>query len=86
MTTLFWGAGATLQFIVIEWAALRSALNLSQAAMLQGVVAVGIALGAVIAARLVRFAAPVSVMPIGVAMGVVVIAMVFVHHIPLAVC
>ena len=46
-TTLFWGAGATLQFIVIDWAARALSLNLSQASMLQGVVAVGIALGAV---------------------------------------
>ena len=45
-TTLFWGAGATLQFIVIEWAARALGLNLSQASMLQGVVAVGIAVGA----------------------------------------
>ena len=42
-TTLFWGAGATLQFIVIDWAARALSLNLSQASMLQGVVAVGIA-------------------------------------------
>ena len=52
-TTLFWGAGATLQFIVIDWAAKALGLNLSQASMLQGVVAVGIAAGAVIAARYV---------------------------------
>ena len=55
-TTLFWGAGATLQFIVIDWAARALGLNLSQASMLQGVVAVGIAVGAVLAAR-VRVAA-----------------------------
>src|SRR4029453_17679342 len=42
-TTLFWGAGATLQFIVIDWASRALGLNLSHASMLQGVVAVGIA-------------------------------------------
>ena len=42
-TTLFWGAGATLQFIVIDWAARALSLNLSQASMLQGVVARGTA-------------------------------------------
>ncbi len=46
-TTLFWGAGATLQFIVIDWAATHLCYNLSHASYLQGVVAVGIALGAV---------------------------------------
>ena len=83
-TTLFWGAGATLQFIVIDWAARALSLNLSQASMLQGVVAVGIALGAVIAAKFVTLRSAVSVLPIGAAMGVVVMAMVFVHYMPLA--
>ena len=41
--------------------------------MLQGVVAVGIALGAVVAARCVSLRGAVNVLPIGVAMGVVVI-------------
>src|SRR6478735_11204133 len=50
-TTLFWGAGATLQFIVIDWAASHLCYDLSRAAFMQGVVAVGIALGAVLAAR-----------------------------------
>jgi MFS family permease len=83
-TTLFWGAGATLQFIVIDWAARALSLNLSQASMLQGVVAVGIALGAIIAARFVTLRNAVGVLPIGAAMGVVVMVMVFVHYIPLA--
>jgi MFS family permease len=83
-TTLFWGAGATLQFIVIDWAARALSLNLSQASMLQGVVAVGIALGAVIAAKFVSLRSAVSVLPIGAAMGLVVMVMVVVHYIPLA--
>ena len=83
-TTLFWGAGATLQFIVIDWAARALSLNLSQAAMLQGVVAIGIALGAVIAARFVSLRNAVSVLPIGAVMGLIVMTMVFVHFIPLA--
>jgi MFS family permease len=72
VTTLFWGAGATLQFIVLEWA--RTALNmpLNRAAVLQGVVAVGIALGAVVAARWVPLRGALRVLPVGVAMGVLV--------------
>jgi MFS family permease len=84
-TTLFWGAGATLQFIVIDWAARALSLDLSQASMLQGVVAVGIALGAVLAARFVSLRASVGVLPIGAAMGVVVMLMVLVHNIWVAV-
>jgi predicted MFS family arabinose efflux permease len=83
-TTLFWGAGATLQFIVIDWASRALGLNLSQASMLQGVVAVGIAIGAVLAARLVTLRGAVSVLPIGALMGVVVMVMIFVHRMPVA--
>ena len=64
-TTLFWGAGATLQFIVIDWAGKALGLTLSQASMLQGVVAVGIALGAVVAAKVVTLRGSVNVLPIG---------------------
>ena len=35
VTTLFWGAGATLQFIVIKWAEVALGLGLSKASMLQ---------------------------------------------------
>jgi MFS family permease len=84
-TTLFWGAGATLQFIVIDWAAKALGFNLSQASMLQGVVAVGIAIGAVIAARFVSLRGSVRVLPIGAAMGFIVMAMILVTNMPLAI-
>jgi len=85
VTTLFWGAGATLQFIVIEWA--RSALNfdLSKAAILQGVTAVGIAIGAVLASAWISLDRAVRVIPLGIAMGIVVIVMIFVNQVWLAV-
>ena len=85
VTTLFWGAGATLQFIVIEWA--RSALNfdLSKAAILQGVTAVGIAIGAVLASAWVSLDRSVRVIPLGIAMGLFVIVMNFVNQVWLAV-
>jgi len=75
-TTLFWGAGATLQFIVIDWAATHLCYNLSRASYLQGVVAVGIALGAGLAARLVSLRSAVKVLPLGIMMGLGVIAMI----------
>ncbi len=83
-TTLFWGAGATLQFMVIDWAGKALGLSLSQASMLQGIVAFGIALGAVIAARLVSLRGSVRVLPVGAAMGLVVMTMVLVHSLPIA--
>jgi MFS family permease len=77
-TTLFWGAGATLQFILIDWAATALGLNLSQSSMLQGVVAAGIAVGAIVAARYVSLRGAVKVLPVGAMMGLIVISMIFV--------
>lgn len=50
VTTLFWGAGATLQFIVLKWAEVSLGMSLSEGALLQAVVAVGVAAGAIAAA------------------------------------
>ena len=85
VTTLFWGAGATLQFIVFEWAREALAFDLSKAAILQGVTALGIAIGAVLASFRVALDRSVSVIPLGIAMGLLVIAMNFVHEVWLAI-
>jgi len=83
-TTLFWGAGATLQFIVLKWADAALGYSLSQSTMLQGIVAVGIALGAAVAAKVVPLRRSAEVIPFGIAMGLVVIAMIFVHDVRIA--
>jgi MFS family permease len=85
VTTLFWGAGATLQFIVIEWARAALGFDLSKAAILQGVTAVGIAIGAVLASLWVALDRSVRVIPLGIAMGLIVIVMIFVSQVWLAV-
>jgi LPLT family lysophospholipid transporter-like MFS transporter len=79
VTTLFWGAGATLQFIVLKWADVQLGLPLAKAAILQGVVAVGIAAGAMLAARFVPLRGSLRVLPVGVAMGVLVPMMTLVN-------
>jgi MFS transporter, LPLT family, lysophospholipid transporter len=84
-TTLFWGAGATLQFIVLKWAAVAFGYTLSQATILQGICAVGIAMGAVIAAKIIPLNRAVNVVPVGIAMGVIVIVMIFVRSIAVAI-
>jgi len=81
VTTLFWGAGATLQFIVLKWAESSLGMPLDKAAILQGIVAVGVALGAVAAARFVPLKKSLTVMPLGVIMGFVVLAMTMVDSI-----
>jgi MFS family permease len=68
-TTLFWGAGATLQFIVLRWATERLALPLSQAAYLQGAVAVGVVAGAAVAGRWVPLARAHRMLVFGVLLG-----------------
>jgi LPLT family lysophospholipid transporter-like MFS transporter len=84
-TTLFWGAGATLQFIVLKWAEVALGYSLSQATLLQGICAVGIASGAIFAAKIVPLHKAVNVVPVGVAMGVIVIAMNFVTSLYIAI-
>lgn len=84
VTTLFWGAGATLQFIVLKWAEKSLQLPLDKAAVLQGVFAVGIAIGAIAAARFVPLKRSLSVMPLGIGMGIVIVSMTMVHSVWLA--
>jgi len=83
VTTLFWGAGATLQFLVLQWAAIHLGLPLDKGAVLQGITAVGVALGAAIAGRFIALRDSLKVLPAGIAMGVVVVGMIFVTSMPL---
>jgi MFS family permease len=75
VTTLFWGAGATLQFIVIKWAQVALHMNLSQGAILQAISALGVAIGAVWAAWRIPLRKSLNVLPYGIAMGLVVCVM-----------
>jgi len=84
ITTLFWGAGAVLQFLVIYWAEVSLNLPLDKAAVIPAVSAIGIAFGAVAAGRFVPIQKSLSVMPFGVAMGVVVMSMTLVHSVWMA--
>ena len=79
VTTLFWGAGATLQLIVIEWGRQNLGYRLDQASMLMGIAALGTVAGAIAAAR-VPLRASLSVLPVGVAMGLVVLTMPYIHE------
>jgi LPLT family lysophospholipid transporter-like MFS transporter len=84
VTTLFWGAGATLQFIVLKWAEKSLHMPLDKAAILQGIAAIGMAIGATAAAHFIPLKKSLSVMPLGIAMGVVVILMTVVQSVWLA--
>jgi hypothetical protein len=84
VTTLFWGAAATLQFIVLEWAKRSLNLNYEKATTLVGVVAIGVALGAVLSARFISLRKSLKVIPLGVLMGVIVMSMTLVTSVPMA--
>ena len=83
VTTLFWGAGATLQFIVLRWAESHLGMRLDKGAILQGITAVGVALGAVLAARYMPLKKSLTVLPAGIIMGIVVMVMTLVSYMPL---
>ena len=78
VTTLFWGAGATLRLVILTWAILILKFNVQQATQLTAVVAVGIAIGAMIAGRFVKLADSVKVISTGIVMGIAVMSMVLV--------
>ncbi|MGJ9419913.1 lysophospholipid transporter LplT [Massilia sp. CMS3.1] len=84
VTTLFWGAGATLQLIVLKWAERSLGMPLDKATGLIGVVAIGVAVGAVLAARMVPLRKSLTVIPMGIVMGLVVTGMVFVNDVLVA--
>ena len=75
VTTLFWGAGATLRLIVLAWAVVALQYSPSKAILLTVYVALGIAVGALIAARFVKMNKAVKVLPVGIAMGLMVLIM-----------
>jgi len=79
VTTLFWGAGATLQLVVIDWATKSMHLPFDAATRMVGVVAIGMAIGAAAAARLIPLKRSLSVIPLGMVMGALVVGMTLVH-------
>ncbi len=74
-TTLFWGVSGNLRYIVLAWAAVALGYDTTKASALVGVVALGTAVGAVVASMRMRLDQATSVMPLGIAMGVLVMLM-----------
>ena len=84
VTSLFWGSGMVLQVLLLTWAQNVLGLALDRAAALQGVFALGVAVGAVAAGKAVPLVRSLSVMPLGAVMGVGLCAMVWVHSVAVA--
>jgi MFS family permease len=84
VTSLFWGSGMVLQVLLLAWAQNVLGLTLDRAAALQGVFALGVALGAAVAGKAVPLVRSLSVMPLGAVMGAGLCAMVWVHSVAVA--
>lgn len=64
-TALSWAVGAALQFLVLRWGQEQLDLGLDAAAGLQGVVALGVVAGAVLAGRCIPLERSTRVLPAG---------------------
>lgn len=84
VTTLLWGVGATLQLIVLRWANEQLGLPLAQAAYLQGVTALGVISGAMLASRWVVLERAHKVLPLGMLIGLLIPALLLVQSVWLA--
>jgi len=80
-TTLFWGVSGNLRYIVLAWAGAALGYSTTQASSLVGVVALGTAVGAVVASMRMRLDQATRVMPLGIAMGLLVILMNFIDNV-----
>ncbi|MEY8876105.1 MAG: lysophospholipid transporter LplT [Leptothrix sp. (in: b-proteobacteria)] len=74
-TTLFWGVSGNLRYIVLAWAGAALGYSTTQASALVGVVAIGTAVGAVLASMAMRLDQAPRVISMGIAMGVLVVLM-----------
>jgi MFS family permease len=80
-TTLFWGAGGNLRYIVLAWASMVLGYTMTQASSLSGVVAIGMAVGAVLASLRMRLDHATNVIPLGILMGLLVVCMIFIGNV-----
>jgi MFS transporter, LPLT family, lysophospholipid transporter len=80
-TTLIWGVAGNLRFIVLAWAAAALGYSVTQASALQGVVAIGMAIGAVVASMRMRLEDGPRVIPLGIAMGVLILLLILIENV-----
>jgi len=84
-TTLIWGVSGNLRYIILAWGAAALGYSTTQASALGGVVAIGTAVGAVVASMRMRLDVATRVIPMGIALGVLIIVMNFITNVWVAV-
>jgi len=80
-TTLFWGASGNLRYIVLAWSAVALGYTTTQASSLVGVIAIGTAVGAVVASMRTTLADAPRLMFLGIAMGLLMLVMNFIDNV-----
>jgi len=83
-TTLFWGVFGNLRVIVFAWAAVALGYTTTQTSTLVGVIAIGTAIGAILASMRMRLDQATKVIPLGITMGVLIIGLNFITTFTLA--
>ena len=79
-TSLFWGAGVTLRFLLVLWVPVALGINDNTTpTTLNAMVAIGIVIGAAAAAKLVTLETVRRCMPAGVLIGVMVVVFALQH-------
>jgi hypothetical protein len=81
VTTVFWGAAGALQILVISGAMATLKMPLDRAPMITGVVVLGTAFGAIVAARNLQLRDALRLVPVGIAMGVGVLLMLIIDSV-----
>jgi MFS family permease len=83
-TTLFWGVSGNLRYIVLAWAAAALGYSTTQASSLVGVVAIGTAVGALVASWTMQLDKAVKVIPLGIGMGLLILLLNVIDNVYLA--
>jgi LPLT family lysophospholipid transporter-like MFS transporter len=84
-TSLFWGAGSTMRFLLVAWVPLALGItNNRMPAYLNAGVAVGIVVGAGLAARYISLDRAQRALPAGILLGVAVCCLAWTTRLPIA--
>lgn len=84
-TSLFWGAGSTMRFLLVAWVPVALGISSNRMpAYLNAVVAVGIVIGAGLAARFITLEKASRALPAGILMGICVGFLAYVSSLPTA--
>jgi len=84
-TSLFWGAGSTMRFLLIAWVPVALGItNIRMPAYLNAMVAIGIVVGAALAAKFVTLEKVNRALPAGVLIGIALCVLAVTTSMPLA--